>query len=102
VTKDSAWRGLRRQVAYKPVDDMAAAWPAVRLLTQLQGAVPDPVDVVLLGLCRWTGLHRWLFAGQPADTVAPLLDLPDGLKPPFPLLWERLDGLASASASRLR
>ncbi|MFI6079087.1 GPP34 family phosphoprotein [Actinoplanes sp. NPDC051343] len=102
VTKESTWRGLHREAVYRPVDDNAAAWPAARLLTPLQGAVPDAVDAVLLGLCRWTGLHRWLFAGKSAEAVAPLMEVPDQLKDPFPLLWDRLDTLASASASRLR
>jgi hypothetical protein len=96
-------RRLRREVVYRPVNDMAAAWPAARLLTPLrQGAQPGQIDVVLLGLCRSTGLHRWVFAGQPPGPTAQLLALPDGLPAPFPLLWERLDALVSASASRLR
>lgn len=103
VKKTASRRRLRREVVYRPVDDMAAAWPAARLLIPLrQGAQPDDVDVVLLGLCRATGLHRWLFAGQPHDPVAALLQSADGLPHPFPLLWTRLDGLVSASASSLR
>lgn len=96
-------RRLRREVVYRPVDDIAAAWPAARLLIPLrQSAAPSEIDVVLNGLCRSTGLYRWLFAGQPAGPVARLLALPDGLPAPFPLLWDRLDALVSASASSLR
>lgn len=103
VTKKSSRFGLRREATYQPVDQTAAAWPAARLLTPLrQRTAPDYVDMVLLGLCRETGLHRWLFAGQPSAEVARLLSLPDGLPAPFPLLWERLDSLVSSSASSLR
>lgn len=103
VEETTSRRRLRREVVYRPVDGMAAAWPAARLLIPLrQGAQPDDVDVVLLGLCRATGLHRWLFAGQPHDPVAALLQSSDGLPHPFPLLWARLDRLVSASASSLR
>ena len=102
VTRASSWRGLHRQVVYQPVDDAAAAWPAARLLLPLQGARADDVDVILLGLCRAMGLHRWLFAGKSSDVVAPLFALPGRLQAPFSLLWARLDGLVSASACSLR
>jgi hypothetical protein len=94
-------RFLGRSVVYRPVDADVAAWPAIRLLNPLRGGQLDRLDLILLGLCRAMGMDRWLFETHLPSEVAKLRRAPDWLPEPFPGLWQRLDAVMAASASRL-